>query len=162
MANNDGKKQFEQEVFPSELAEINKRRTNLNLETVDTRGAPSVEKKLIALCLSGGGIRSATFSLGITQALSKHKLLKSVDYLSTVSGGGYIGSCISLTLNNPNTGPDPDKFPFQGALGQDEPEAVSHLRNSSNYLAPVGGAVNSSFRLMVKPILTWALTVWSN
>jgi len=138
MANNDGKIQFEQEVFPLELSEINRRRTDLDLDIVDIQGIPSVNKGLVGLCLSGGGIRSAIFSLGIIQALSKHKLLKSVDYLSTVSGGGYTGSCISSVMNNPNTGPEADKFPFQGALGQDEPEAVSHLRNSSNYLAPVG------------------------
>jgi hypothetical protein len=44
-----------------------------------------------ALCLSGGGIRSAAFALGVVQALSAKKLLTSFDYLSTVSGGGYLG-----------------------------------------------------------------------
>src|SRR5437763_1645944 len=46
---------------------------------------------LKALCLSGGGIRSATFALGILQSLAAHGLLSKFDYLSTVSGGGYIG-----------------------------------------------------------------------
>lgn len=45
-----------------------------------------------ALCLSGGGIRSATFSLGVLQWLAGHDRLKDFHYLSTVSGGGYIGS----------------------------------------------------------------------
>ena len=44
-----------------------------------------------ALCLSGGGIRSATFALGVTQGLAQHGILDQFDYLSTVSGGGYIG-----------------------------------------------------------------------
>ena len=57
------------------------------------------------LALSGGGIRSATFALGVLQALAKapapgaktaesslQTLLARFDYLSTVSGGGYIGS----------------------------------------------------------------------
>src|SRR5579864_437745 len=48
-----------------------------------------------ALCFSGGGIRSATFALGVLQALSRHKLLEKFHYLSTVSGGGYIGSWLS-------------------------------------------------------------------
>jgi hypothetical protein len=48
--------------------------------------------KLSALCLSGGGIRSATFNLGVLQALARADLLHRFDYLSTVSGGGYIGS----------------------------------------------------------------------
>ena len=46
-----------------------------------------------ALCFSGGGIRSATFALGVAQGLAQHGLLDKFDYLSTVSGGGYIGSC---------------------------------------------------------------------
>src|ERR1700740_3573839 len=40
-----------------------------------------------ALCLSGGGIRSATFGLGIVQGLARHRLLGRWDYLATVSGG---------------------------------------------------------------------------
>lgn len=55
-------------------------------------------RKISALCLSGGGIRSATFSLGVLQALAKHNLLSKFDYLSTVSGGGYIGSWFSAWL----------------------------------------------------------------
>ena len=47
---------------------------------------------LIGLAFSGGGIRSATFNLGVLQALADAKLLAKIDYLSTVSGGGYIGS----------------------------------------------------------------------
>src|SRR5215831_9522165 len=48
-----------------------------------------------ALCLSGGGIRSASFALGVLQALARLGLLFRFDYLSTVSGGGYIGSWLS-------------------------------------------------------------------
>lgn len=48
-----------------------------------------------ALCLSGGGIRSAAFSLGILQGLARCGLLDKFDYLSTVSGGGYVGSWLS-------------------------------------------------------------------
>src|SRR5574341_384045 len=47
---------------------------------------------LAGLAFSGGGIRSATFNLGILQALAELRLLHRFDYLSTVSGGGYIGS----------------------------------------------------------------------
>ncbi len=49
----------------------------------------------VGLALSGGGIRSATFCLGIIQYLACKNLLKYVDYLSTVSGGGYIGSSLT-------------------------------------------------------------------
>ncbi len=48
-----------------------------------------------ALCISGGGIRSATFALGVLQGLAQHGLLQRFDYLSTVSGGGYIGGWLT-------------------------------------------------------------------
>jgi hypothetical protein len=50
------------------------------------------DMKLVGLAFSGGGIRSATFNLGILQGLADRNLLGKFDYLSTVSGGGYIGS----------------------------------------------------------------------
>jgi hypothetical protein len=48
-----------------------------------------------ALCFSGGGIRSATFGLGLVQGLARNRLLGQFDYLSTVSGGGYLGSWLT-------------------------------------------------------------------
>jgi len=48
-----------------------------------------------AFCLSGGGIRSATFGLGVAQRLARLNLLGQFEYLSTVSGGGYIGAWLS-------------------------------------------------------------------
>jgi hypothetical protein len=56
------------------------------------------EAELTALCFSGGGIRSATFGLGIVQALAQGNLLSKFDYLSTVSGGGYLGSWLSAWI----------------------------------------------------------------
>jgi predicted acylesterase/phospholipase RssA len=50
---------------------------------------------LTGIALSGGGIRSATFALGVLQALAHHDLLRRFDYLSTVSGGGYIGTSLT-------------------------------------------------------------------
>ena len=53
----------------------------------------------VALAISGGGIRSATFALGVLVALARRNLLYQFDYLSTVSGGGYIGSFLTTFLN---------------------------------------------------------------
>ena len=50
---------------------------------------------LAALCLSGGGIRSATFALGVMQGLARFGLLDRFHYLSSVSGGGYIASWLT-------------------------------------------------------------------
>src|SRR6185369_10638716 len=44
---------------------------------------------LVGLCFSGGGIRSATFNLGILQGLQELDMLRKIDFVSTVSGGGY-------------------------------------------------------------------------
>ena len=84
---------------------------------------PATELNLVGLALSGGGIRSATFNLGLLQALFQNKVLNHIDYLSTVSGGGYIGSCLTTVLNSKiqNCNDikdrfvyiwDPENFPF--------------------------------------------------
>ena len=88
------------------------------------------------LALSGGGIRSATFNLGILQVLAWTRLLQFVDYLSTVSGGGYIGSCVSSMFASPLK-----HFPFEHRQGTIEGTIFRHLRNNAEYLAP-GGAVD--------------------
>ncbi len=52
----------------------------------------SLPADCVGFGLSGGGIRSATFCLGFFQGLAKLGLLRKIDFLSTVSGGGYFGS----------------------------------------------------------------------
>ncbi len=74
-------------------------------------GLPAGEDPLpVGLALSGGGIRSATLSLGVLQVLGASALWPRIDYLSTVSGGGYIGSTLSSLLScktwTPGQGPD--------------------------------------------------------
>src|SRR5438034_2637663 len=59
-----------------------------------------LKEKRAALCISGGGIRSATFGLGVLQGLARCGLLSKFHYLSTVSGGGYIGSWLSAWIKN--------------------------------------------------------------
>ena len=73
-------------------------------ETPEASGSASskdLPEDLVALAISGGGIRSATFGLGVMQALARHDLMTRIDYLSTVSGGGYIGSSLTWLLNEP-------------------------------------------------------------
>ena len=97
--------QLGQEVFPAELDEIRHRRVELarregrNAPLPPCWGPPSAAHSLVGLSFSGGGIRSATFCLGVVRYLAKRGLFKSLDYLSTVSGGGYIGACLSSLLN---------------------------------------------------------------
>ncbi|HSU05845.1 MAG TPA: patatin-like phospholipase family protein [Acetobacteraceae bacterium] len=91
---------------------------------------------LSALCLSGGGIRSASFCLGVLQALASAKLLARFDYLSTVSGGGYIGSWLQTMLDRRGTAEA-----AEAALGDpdDPPVELLGLREYTNYLSPQGG-----------------------
>ncbi|MDH3442998.1 MAG: patatin-like phospholipase family protein, partial [Deltaproteobacteria bacterium] len=98
---------------------------------------PGPQAGLVGLALSGGGIRSATFNLGLLQALARQNILRYCDYLSTVSGGGYIGSCLSSLLDDKSNSVDPDKFPFRpgGGVIPDERKELKWLREHSNYLA---------------------------
>jgi hypothetical protein len=98
----------------------------------------------VGVGLSGGGIRSATFCLGFFQALSHLKLLGKVDYLSTVSGGGYFGSFLGRLfsrdyikdhddLDHALNGPPPDALD-QGAKAG----VLPWLRENGRYLSPRG------------------------
>jgi predicted acylesterase/phospholipase RssA len=95
---------------------------------------------LTGLALSGGGIRSAAFSMGAVQALEKHDVMKGLDYLSTVSGGGYFGA--SFSAANACSHSDELRFTFVANKGQSAEQAadisdtpmVAHIRNYSNFL----------------------------
>jgi hypothetical protein len=95
-----------------------------------------------ALCLSGGGIRSAIFGLGILQGLAKTRLLGAFDYLSTVSGGGYVGGWLTAWIRNHPGGADGVfkelERPPDSTLNP-EPVPIRHLRAYSNYLTPKTG-----------------------
>ncbi len=105
------------------------------------------------VALSGGGIRSAAFCLGVLQSLGARSLIGGIDYLSTVSGGGYIGSSMTACMAEP-TGAGAQEFPFGAPLEFEDREAVGHLRDYSNYLLPRGG---SSFIDVITVLLRgWA------
>ncbi len=94
---------------------------------------------LSGVSLSGGGIRSASFSLGVLQALDsladrdQPQVIDAIDYLSTVSGGGYIGTSLVAGLMDGD-----HSFPFTSKLDEEETPEVQHLRDFSNFLAPNG------------------------
>jgi patatin-like phospholipase len=134
----DSAAQFERDVFPAELDEIAARRKALGQAVPPSGGGPVAEKGLVGLAFSGGGIRSATLGLGAIQALSQYGAFPSFDYLSTVSGGGFVGGCVSSLMNDTTVRSDDRTFPMRAVTGANEPPAVRHLRNSGNYLAPGG------------------------
>ena len=56
------------------------------------------QQTVSGLAISGGGIRSASFGLGVMQSLVANNQLSKMDYMSTVSGGGYLGSALTWAL----------------------------------------------------------------
>src|SRR5262249_15160029 len=101
--------------------------------TESNRMEPSTRFGLTGLAISGGGIRSATFAMGVLQGLANYDLLKFVDYMSTVSGGGYIVSFLSSVLNDGEHSARRETFPLNAQPGE-EPPAVQHIRQNARYL----------------------------
>jgi hypothetical protein len=89
------------EVYQDEWAKVRARREKQFYVTPEQPGidGQTSPEGMVGLALSGGGIRSATFCLGILQGLQKLNLLRIFDYLSTVSGGGYVGGWWSAWLS---------------------------------------------------------------
>jgi hypothetical protein len=103
------------------------------------------------LAFSGGGIRSATFNLGMLQALAELRMLRDFDYLSTVSGGGYIGGWLSKWLKRQDGNVNDienELRPGSPDVPRREPEEVKFLRQYTNYLTPKTGFFSAD---------TWAL-----
>lgn len=105
----------------------------------------------VGLAISGGGIRSATFALGVLQALAGAKgvagrsLLRGVDFLSTVSGGGYIGAFLGALISRQALdGPSGAGAKQTGieraesVLTDPDSDAVQWLRENGRYMSPNG------------------------
>jgi hypothetical protein len=129
-------------------------------ETPGPAGEPWISytsRERVGLAFSGGGIRSATFNLGVLKALHELGLLKHVDYLSTVSGGGYIGAWWSAWRARWGK-----EFPEAALAGlaerqqtpNREPEEVRHLREFSNFLSlRIGSAMWNAVMAVLSAVL---------
>ncbi len=127
------------------------------------------------LSFSGGGIRSGTFAVGFIQGLASLGLLKRLDYLSTVSGGGYAGAWLAAWLKR--EGGDPTNVERQlspgrvaqaraereylktGEVVDEEPQPLRHLRSYSSYMFPRPGLLSVDTWTV---ILIWARNVSIN
>ncbi len=144
-------------VLRKELALIAERRNPGGSGASPTRDQPPFDayeganrQQLSGLAFSGGGIRSATFNLGILQALASLKLLDQFDYISTVSGGGYIASWMAGWLKRGSPDEQDEQKPFGSIVDFEhllspedstDPQAtpvrpLRFLRQFSNYLTP--------------------------
>ena len=138
-------------------AEINHLKKN---RTID-------ENNLKGIALSGGGIRAASFSLGIIQSLAKHDKLEQFDYLSTVSGGGYLGGALSWlwsgkwsegTGSKREFGTSGKDFPYgvdarhsndDTKMDKDQALLMRYLRQNGSYLNPGDGLTGLSLLAVV-------------
>jgi Patatin-like phospholipase len=119
------------------------------------------ERDTAALCLSGGGIRSSTFGLGIMQGLARHGLLGKFDYLSTVSGGGLSGGWLSAWMRRAgsNAVHEALRHPGRERL-QPEPDPVQGLRSFSSWLTPNAGAMSIDSWTVIATIFRNILLNW--
>ena len=108
-----------EDIIEQENELITKRRKKLHLED---------SKDKVGIALSGGGIRSATLNLGLLEVFNDKGLLKRADYLSSVSGGGYINSFVQNRLNNGAT--------FENLFASEE---IDRLCRYGDYLKPSKG-----------------------
>lgn len=163
----------EEEILAKEYEYIRARRTNsVSSETkvFAQADAPApADAPLAGLALSGGGVRSAIYCLGVLQKLAAAGILEKFDYLSTVSGGGYIGGSLTWFLHRQTTPPTVfdcgNKLPF----GTDDPTnmpldhktspLLKHLQNHGSYLIPGKGiTIWSGIAVVLRGILVNLLT----
>ena len=101
---------------------------------------------LVGVCLSGGGIRAATFSMGAVQSLAHAGILDKARFLTTVSGGGYFGAahqnlrhlCMTPELPDSNEADNPvappQPLPVASAFAPGSAEK-DHVRRHGKYIA---------------------------
>jgi hypothetical protein len=139
-------------LLERELEQVTKRRDKVGIKVEvapDTPTSNSYQRAassgLMGLCFSGGGIRSASFNLGVLQGLAELNLLKCFDYLSSVSGGGYIHQWLaawSMRCNFDEVSKQLIPLPEQDNPGT-HPEPIRWLRRYSNYLTPEVGLLSA-------------------
>jgi len=136
----------EHEVLKDEALQIEARREAL--KNGHDAAANLEPGHYLGVAFSGGGIRSGTFNLGILQGLARVGLLPYVDYLSTVSGGGYIGTWLHGIIKRLGLAPveqilrRPDCTPH---LEEPSKDPIAFLRKYSSYLAPDLGLFSADF-----------------
>lgn len=149
-------------AFPDVVRTINDRELERLFSDQKARTTPR-----IALALSGGGIRSATFALGVLRALAERQRLGALHYLSTVSGGGYIGSWLAAwmaresryKLKTPPTVEEQLRQP-RGTIIDPEASAVHHLRLFSSYLSPRLGLFSADAWTLGATVARNLLLIW--
>ncbi|MFP5346357.1 MAG: patatin-like phospholipase family protein [Actinomycetes bacterium] len=90
-------------------------------------------RRVTGFCVSGGGVRSASVTLGALQGLRRELL--AARYLVSVSGGGYTAGALQMALQPPPEGTagrscaTPQTALMPGSVEED------HVRRHSSYIA---------------------------
>ena len=116
------------------------------------------DQSKFGLALSGGGVRSAAFCLGVIQALHEKGKFKLFDYLSTVSGGGYIGASLIWWLHYFKK-EGKNSFPFSVKTADDR-KILDYLRTHINYLLPTPRLKLTSFLAVILRMIIVSLFVY--
>jgi len=132
------------------------------LKLLRPQGEGAADAPLTALCISGGGIRSATFALGAIQGLADHGVLTEFDYLSTVSGGGYIGGWLTSWKQRAGGLEKilPKLRPGAPQPKPDELDPVGYLREYNNYLSPKLGLLSADTWTLAATVMTNMALNW--
>ncbi|HEX5065704.1 MAG TPA: GMC oxidoreductase [Myxococcota bacterium] len=122
-----------------EAAAVRARRAEARVPVRPNEDPAKLPSETVGLALSGGGIRSATFALGVLQALAEKDRLREIDYLSTVSGGGFIGSFLGrlFTRELVTKSADPAGR-VQETLKDSRSSPIRWLRRNANYIFATG------------------------
>ncbi len=138
-SNNVMSLQGNSQSFNNLISTIKNDVTNGKMGQFESPYEKSASMNLFGVAFSGGGIRSATFNLGVLQKLAEYDILRYVDYLSTVSGGGYIGSWFISWIKESGSVDKVTKrlniTKSADPMGE-EVRPVRWLRMYSNYLTP--------------------------
>lgn len=127
------------------------------------------DEKIYGLAVSGGGIRSASFGLGVMQGLVAGRKLEKMHYMSTVSGGGYLGTALTwaLHLGGEEAGTTPDKFPLGDKEAHSDHKVtkngnklLDYIRQHSSYLTPTEDLGLLSFVAVVVRGISMSLLVY--
>jgi hypothetical protein len=125
-------------------------------------GASDESQPVSALCISGGGIRSATFGMGAIQGLAEHGILEKLDYISTVSGGGFIGSWLTAWVNRAKglAGVVPRLRRDAPLPKPGESDPIQHLRDYNSYMSPRVGTFSTDLWTLLATVLRNILLNW--
>jgi hypothetical protein len=152
------------QILAEELDEIGRLRAGRRTGPVSFRGEGvqdrAREANLCGFAVSGGGIRSATFNLGLLQGMAKHGVLRKVDYISMVSGGGYIGGWLAAWIKRDGFNAVEESLSDEKSSPRGRKmQPLAFLRDYASYLTPETGLFSAD---TWTAFMTWTRNTFLN